>query len=100
MARANGLEESAVAIEGMERGWKVAGMLLLVDGLDESRQADVEDIFENFQEIKIDQIKGNREMAEASGVTFDPAAEFQAECGEWSDMQRAIIQAMRSGPTS
>jgi len=100
LARANGLEDSAVAIEGMERGWMVAGMFLLVDGLDESRQTDVEDIFENFQAIKLDQIKGNREMAEASGVAFDPAAEFQAECGEWSDMQKAIIQAMRSGPTS
>ena len=84
----------------MERGWKLAGMFLLVDGLDESRQLEVEDIFENFQAIKVDQIKAHREMAEARGTVFDPAAEFQAECSDWSDMQKAIIQAMRSGPIS
>lgn len=100
LARANGLDDSAVAIEGMERGWKVAGMFLLVDGLDESRQADVEDIFDNFQAIKVEQIRAHREMAEAQGAVFDPAAEFQAECSEWSDMQKAIIQALRSGPIS
>jgi|GEM_PF-2313219 len=98
LARANGLEDSAVAIEGMERGWKVAGMLLLVDGLDQTRQLEVVDIFENFQAIKMDQIKASREMAEARGAEFDPAADYQAECGELSDMQKAIIQAMRSGP--
>lgn len=99
VARANGLEDSAIAIEGMERGWKVAGTFLLFDGLDESRQMLVEDIFENFQTIKVDQIKANREMAEARGTLFDPAAEYQAECEIWSDMQKAILQAMRGGPT-
>ena len=99
VARANGLEDSAVAIEGMERGWKVAGLLLLVEGLDESRQMQVEDIFGNFQAIKLDEIKANREIAEARGETFDPAADYQSECGEWSEMQKAIIQAMRSGPS-
>lgn len=98
MARANGLDESAVAIEGMERGWKVVGMFLLVDGLDESRQPQVEDIFDNFQAIKVEQIRAHREMAETQDAVFDPAAEFQAECSDWSDMQKAIIQAMRSGP--
>ena len=100
VARANGLEDSAVAIEGMERGWKVAGMLLLVEGLDETRQLEAEHIFETFQAIKVDQIKANREMAETQGALFDPAADYQAECGDWLDMQKAIIQAMRSGPTS
>lgn len=99
MARAGGLEDSAVVIEGMERGWKLAGMFLLVDGLDETRQMQVEDMFENFQAIKMDQIKANREMAEARGALFDLAADYQAECGELSDMQKTIIQAMRSGPT-
>ena len=100
LARARGLEDSAIAIEGMERGWKVAGVFLLVDGLDKTRQVQVEAIFGNFQAIKMDQIKANREMAEARGEVFDPAAEYQAECGEWSGMQKVIIQALRSGPTS
>ncbi|RZJ46012.1 MAG: hypothetical protein EON86_00135 [Brevundimonas sp.] len=73
-------------------------MLLLVDGLDETRQLAVEDIFDNFQAIKVDQITADREMTEAQGTVFDPAAEFQAECGDWLDMQKVIIQAMRSGP--
>lgn len=100
LARANGLEDSAVAIEGMERGWEVAGTFLLVGGLDEGRQTQVQDIFENLQAIKVDQIKGAREIADARGVAFDPAEEFQTECGDWTDMQKAIIQAMRSGPAS
>lgn len=100
LARANGLEDSAAAIEGMERGWKVAGMFLLVDSLDASRQPEVEEIFDNLQAIKVDQIKAHREMAAATGTAFDPAAEFQAECSEWVDMQKAIIQVMRSGPIS
>ena len=100
LARENDLEDSAVALEGMERGWKVAGMFLLVDGLDETRQLQVEAIFENFQTIKIEQIRATREMADARGTAFDPAAEFQAECSDWSDMQKAIIQAMRGGPIS
>ena len=97
LARTIGLEDSAVAIEGMERGWKVAGIFLLVDGLDDARQSEVEDLFDAFQAIKVDQIRANREMAEVRGTVFDPTAEFQAECGDWSDMQKAIVQAMRSG---
>ena len=100
MARRNGLVDTAVAIEGMERGWKVAGMFLLVDGLDEPRRVQTEVIFDNFQEIKLDQIKASHEIAEARGASFDPAAEFQAECGTWSVMQKVIIQAMRAGPSS
>ncbi len=100
LARANGLEDSAVAIEGMERGWMVAGMLLLIEGLDEPRQTQSQEIFENFQAIKLDQIKAHREMDEARGALFDPASAYQAECGEWSDMQKAIIQVMRSGSTN
>lgn len=98
VARANGLEDSAVAFEGMERGWKVTGMFLLIDGLDESRQMQVEEIFDTFQAIKIDQIKASREITEARGAVFDPDPSYQAECDEWSDMRKAIIQAMRSGP--
>lgn len=100
VARAVGLENSAVAIEGMERGWRLAGMFLLVDGLDDSRQTEVETLFENLQAIKVDQLKADRELAEARGVSFDPVAGFQAECGEWEPIQQAIIEALRSGSIS
>jgi hypothetical protein len=98
LARANHFENSASAIEDMERGWKLAGLMLLVEGLDETRQAQAEATFENFQAIKIAQLKAGREIAEAQGKVFDPAAEFQSECGEWIVMQKTIIQSLRSGP--
>lgn len=98
VSRGLGLEDSAVAIEGMERGWELAGMHLLVDGLAESRQTETEAIFMTMQEIKVDQLKARREMNKAMGRDDPDAwiAEYQAECDPWLEMQKAIIQAMRS----
>ena len=100
LARANGLPDSAVAFEDMERGWKVAGIFLLLGGLDETRRSQVAEIFGNLQAIKLTQIRAKREIVEARGDPFDPATDYQAECGEWSDLRKAIIQALRSGPTT
>lgn len=99
VARSAGLEDSAVAIEGMDRGWSLAGMFILVDGLDPSRQTETEETFANMKMIKVEQLRAQREMARAMGRD-DPQewmADYQAECGPWLDMQKAIIQAMRSG---
>lgn len=103
IARNRGLNDSAVAIEGMERGWSLAGLLLLTEGLDESRQTEAETTFETMKQIKLDQIKGRREMGQVNGgddYVQEWMSDYQEECGPWSDMQKAIIQAMRSGPTS
>ena len=102
IARSAGLEDSAVAIEGMERGWSLAGMFILVDGLDPSRQTETEETFGNMKLIKVEQLRAQREMAGATG-NDDPEAwiaDYQAECGPWLDMQKAIIQAMRTAPNS
>jgi hypothetical protein len=102
VARSAGLEDSAVAIEGMERGWRLAGMFLLVDGLAESRQTETETTFLTLQEIKVDQLKARRELGVVMG-NDDPEAwiaEYQEECGPWLPMQQSIIQAMRTAPTS
>ncbi|WP_425985827.1 hypothetical protein [Brevundimonas sp. TWP1-2-1b1] len=102
VARSAGLEDSAVAIEGMERGWTLAGMFILLDGLDLSRQTETQETFLNMQQIKVDQLKAQREMGRATG-NDDPEAwiaAYQAECGPWLDLQKAIIQAMRSAPNN
>lgn len=102
VARSAGLEDSAVAIEGMERGWSLAGMFILVDGLDPSRQTETEETFGNMKLIKVEQLRAQREMGRATG-NDDPEAwiaAYQAECGPWLDLQKAIIQAMRSAPNN
>ena len=103
LARDRGLEDSVVALEGLERGWSVAGMFLLVEGLDPSRQIEVQATFETMKQIKLDQIKGRREIGQRNGgddYVQEWVSDYQEECGRWSNLQKAIIQAMRSGPTS
>jgi hypothetical protein len=101
VARANGLEDAAIGFEGMERGWSLAGAILLVDGLHPSRQTEVEAIFGNMKQIGIERLRAEREVARANGDTgYDARSgdRFQEECGHLSDIQKAIIRELRSGP--
>lgn len=103
IARRSGLEDAATAIEGMERGWTLAGMLFLVEGLDPSRQTEVESTFENLKLVEVDRLKAEREVAQARGDTgYDAAAgdRFNEQCGEYVDLQQNVIRELRSGPTS
>jgi len=103
IARRNGLEDTAVAFEGMERGWTVAGLFFLVEGLDPSRQAEAEATFENIKLIAVDRLKAEREVALARGdQTYDENSgdRFVEQCGGWIELQHSIIRELRSGPTS
>ena len=85
----------------MERGWSLAGAILLVDGLHPSRQTEVEEIFGNMKQIGIERLRAEREVARANGDTgYDARSgdRFQEECGHLSDIQKAIIRELRSGP--
>lgn len=101
IAREQGLPDNAVAFEGMERGWRLAGLILLTEGLDPVRQPQVQDLFANLQSAKLDQIKAWRELGPQtySKTMLD---EFQANCAPWTNLQKSIIAAMRgaAAPTT
>lgn len=102
VARGNGMEDAATAFAGMERGWSLAGMLLLVEGLDPSRQTEAEELFSNMKQIAVNQLKAEREIAIANGVTgYDAASgdRFTEQCGRRIELQQSIIRELRSGPT-
>ncbi|RYG89108.1 MAG: hypothetical protein EON59_02180 [Alphaproteobacteria bacterium] len=101
VAQGNGMEDTATAFAGMERGWSLAGMLLLVEGLDPSRQTDAEELFGNMKQIGLERLKAEREVALASGVEgYDAASgeRFTEQCGDWIELQQSIIRELRSGP--
>ena len=96
LARQNELPDSATAFEGMERGWRVAGLILLTEGLDTSRQTEAEGIFATLQQVKMDQVKAWREV-DPDGYSKSVTADFDQQCAPWVDLQKAIIAALRSG---
>jgi hypothetical protein len=99
IARENNLPDNATAFEGMERGWRVAGLVLLAQGLDPSRSTEVEATFGNMQAIKIDQIKAWREL-DPEGYSKTVLDEYEAKCLPWSELQKSIIAALRRGSLS
>lgn len=99
IARDSGLPENANALEGMERGWRVAGLLLLTEGLDPSRQPQTQETFANFQAIKIDHFKAMREL-DPLGYSKAMLDDYQRDCAPWAELQKSIIAGMRSGPQS
>ena len=98
IAREQGLPDNAVAFEGMERGWRLAGLMLLIEGLDSVRQPQVQDLFANLQSAKLDQIKAWREL-EPQTYSKTMLDDLQANCGPWTDLQKSIIAAMRGAAT-
>lgn len=97
IARESGFPDNATAFEGMERGWRVAGLVLLAEGLDPSRQTQTQQIFANLQAIKIDHFKAMREL-DPQGYSKTILDEYQLKCAPWADLQKSLIAAMRSGP--
>lgn len=101
VARSNSLVDTAVSFEGMERGWRVAGMIFLVEGLDASRQTEVETLFGTMQQIEVERLRAEREVAQAIGdASYDALSgeRFMVLCGPWIELQQATIRALRSGP--
>lgn len=94
IAREQGLNDNANAFEGMERGWRLAGLLLLTEGLDGSRQPQVQQAFADLQAVQVDQIKAWREL-EPRTYSEKMLDEFELQCRPWSDLQKSIIAAMR-----
>lgn len=88
------LPETATAFGDTARGWKVAGMIFLAEGLSEEKQLQTAKVFDDLAAAKLQQLKAEHELhpdAPADSLT----TAFQVECGEWVDTQRNLIAAMR-----
>jgi len=96
VATQQGLNETAKLSEGVARGWKLAGMFLIVDGLSLKRQAEVEPIFDTLVENKLDQLNALYELDPAA-MGLSLPLEFEEECQPWASTQQALIEAMRRG---
>lgn len=96
IAKGAGMTDTANLAEGVSRGWKLAGMMFLVDGLAESRQPKTEEVFDSLVANKLDQLRARREInpADANATT---RAEFDAECQPWAETQQKVIELMRRG---
>lgn len=100
VAQSNGLVDVATAFEGVERGWTVSGLLFLTEGLAPSRQTEAQDLFETLKSVRVQGLRAERELARTRGdLDYDGQAgqRFEAECGQWVELQQAVIREMRSG---
>jgi hypothetical protein len=91
-----GLDNNAKLAQGVARGWKFAGMVILADGLAQSRQTDTEQTFDALVENKLDQLRARRELDPAASAK-EMTLEFEQECEPWSDTQKKLIELMRRG---
>lgn len=98
LARSQGMSESATAFDDMARGWRLAGLFLLVGGVESGREATVEQLFDDLAATQMGQLRAVREM-HPGGYSTLVTAKFQDECGPWTELQKSIIAAMRRTPT-
>ena len=96
-AHRSGLENNAKLAEGVSRGWKFAGMVILADGLAPSRQVETEQTFDALVENKLDQLRAEFEF-DPSGATKNSLIEFEKECEPWAPTQKKLVEVMRRSP--
>jgi hypothetical protein len=98
-ARDVGLTDTATALEDLERGWALAGGVLLWLGLTESRRPGVEQLFADLEGAKVAQFRSWREL-EPQGYSQRMTSLFQSECAPWVDLQEAIIAGLRGAASA
>jgi hypothetical protein len=74
-----------------ERGWKMAGLFMLIDGLALKQQNDAPKVADNMSDAKLTDLKAKIEL---KGVDFT-LAQFATECEPFRVMQKAIVAVMR-----
>ncbi|WP_395443603.1 hypothetical protein [Caulobacter sp. UC70_42] len=94
LAKRQGMEDSAKAFEGMERGWRLTGLILLTQGLVEQRQLEALSLFDTLQAIKVDQMKAQRE-ADPDGFVAWSQQDYKSNCDQWFDLRVNMIRVMR-----
>lgn len=93
-----GFPDTVTLAEGKARGWKVAGMTFLAEGMDPSRVTETEQTFDTLVEVKLMDLKARYEMNPPEFTKAVPV-EFARECEPLAPMQEALIEVMRRGPT-
>ena len=95
-ARDGGRPKNATAVEEVERRWRIAGLFLLTEGLDQSRKGEAQELFANLQAAKVDQLRASRGLPPEAFVKI--FREYQDDCVPWADLQESISTATPSGP--
>lgn len=93
-----GFPDTVTLAEGKARGWKVAGMIFLAEGMDPSRVTETEQTFDTLVEVKLMDLKARYEVNPPEFTKAVPV-EFARECEPLAPMQEALIEVMRRGPT-
>ncbi|MDQ0319692.1 hypothetical protein QO002_001830 [Pararhizobium capsulatum DSM 1112] len=95
-ARRAGLTQNVTAFEDNERGWKLVGVVMLVDGLTPDRQPHTEEIAKTMSDIKLADLMAKREL---HGESFAQIStdQFTQECGPLRELQKAMVRSLRSG---
>ena len=97
VARRTDHPDTVTLAEGRARGWKVAGMLFLAEGMDPSRATDTEQTFDTLVEVKLMELKARYEL-NADALTKAVPVEFAKDCEPLVPMQEKLIELMRRGP--
>jgi hypothetical protein len=99
VSRDLGIQDTATALEDKERGWHLAGLVLLFLGLTEDRQSDAEQLLGDMEAAQVSQFRAWREV-EPRGYSQRMTDLFQDKCEPWVDLQERLISAMRRAEPS
>ena len=101
-SRANGLSETANTFEDNERGWRLVGIFILVDGLTADKQPKVEQTAQFISDAELQHLKSKIELDTANGVRNVGelmVADFTRKCEPLRPFQQAFIDVMRGAKT-
>ena len=96
-ARRADLPDTVALAEGKARGWKVAGMMFLAQGMSPSRVNETEQTFDALVEVKLMDLKAKAEM-DAEAYRKAIPVDFAKECEPLVPTQEKLIELMRRGP--
>jgi hypothetical protein len=91
------LPDTATLAANKARGWKLAGMYFLAEGLDPSRQMETETTFDTLVELELADLKSRYEQ-DSDVVKTSIPLEFARDCEPLAPMQEKLIEIMRRGP--
>ncbi len=95
-ARRVGMTHNVTAFEDNERGWSLAGMFMLVDGLSLDRQTETKTIAKNMSDSKLTDLMARKELyGDSAGEEF--ASLFAQECQPLRELQKTLVRVMRAG---
>ena len=88
--------DTVTLAQGRARGWKVAGLLFMVEGMAPSRATEAQSTFDTLVEVKLMELKARYET-DAASLTKALPVEFARECEPLVPTQEKLIELMRRG---